>query len=1273
VAAFGAIGDGKTKCTAAFQQALDRCAAVGGGQVTVPAGEFLIGSITLSSNTTLNLSHGAMLVGSPDPMDYPLVPVRFEGETVTGHRALISAKDTDHIAIIGPGTIAGDAKIGDLRRPRAPVMIELENCRDIRLEDFHDRYRRMWSIHLLYCSGVLARNLNIRTTLTNGDGIDVDSSDNVRIDHCDIDTGDDSVALKSGRGALAAGLQRPTFNVVITDCKLGSNFAGVGIGTELSSGVRDVTIQRCTFTRGANAIFLKSRLGRGGFIQNIAASDLDTSTKTCLGINLIDKGIVGSDPIGGDGGITAMSNIALSNVTVHSGILLDGLNIPLEKPVDGLSLSNFTGHCQTGIALANARHVSIESIHIAPNDGPLLVTENVTGTGLGGAVRPGTASIDQLRVKFQSPPDDARPMVRWWWFGPAVTKPELAREIITMKSGGFGGFEVQPTYPLAVDGNPPGLVNLRFLSPEFLDDLKFVADTAKQTGMRMDLTLGSGWPYGGAIFPPDEGAGCLRIARVETRADDSHIDCPKLRDGESLIAAFVGTRDLPVVNGTIQLPTALPAGSKISFFIASHTGMKVKRPALGAEGYVIDHDSLPVVAKFINSIGNKEVEACGPNVPYSLFCDSLEVGGEDWTGDFLTEFQKRRGYDLRPLLPALVDDTVPRAMEVRHDWGQTLTELFNDSFVKPLRSLAEDHNTRLRIQAYGQPSAGLFSYGFADLPEGEGYQWHGYRATRYASSACHLMGVPVSSSETFTWLHNLVFRATPLDMKAEADLHFLQGVNQIVCHGWPYTAAGVADPGWSFYVGGVFDEKNPWFIAMPDINRYLTRLSWMMRQGRPANDVAVYLANDDAWAHFTPGHVSLSDGVNEQLGKTIVGRILDAGYNLDFFDDPMLERFGRIDANAMIFGDIRFKVIVLANVERIPLATMKKFEAFARGGGILVAVGREPALAPGYLPTDTQSREIADISRRLFDGPGAPGIFLPDDSRFAAGIADRIAPDVAMNPPMPQIGFVHRRTDFSDIYFLANTSNKPVETTVTFRVEGRWPQRWNPITGQVRPIAIADRPAGGTSVQLSLDAYESTIIVWSARQPPATLPAVSSTATGISISNDWMLSFPGNNQPMQMQDLSSWTDNPATGNFSGVCMYVKHFAVPKGWIGQKLILTFGQGTPIDPPTRAGPGFAADFDAPVRDAAVVFINGHRAGAVWCPPYQIDVTPWLIAGDNELRIEVANTAVNAIAAHGFPNYDVKAIEAQFGNRFPPPKASDFKPLPSGLFGPIRLKID
>ena len=316
-----------------------------------------------------------------------------------------------------------------------------------------------------------------------------------------------------------------------------------------------------------------------------------------------------------------------------------------------------------------------------------------------------------------------------------------------------------------------------------------------------------------------------------------------------------------------------------------------------------------------------------------------------------------------------------------------------------------------------------------------------------------------------------------------------------------------------------------------------------------------------------------------------------------------------------------------------------------------------------------RTAEIQAISQRLFHGPSSPGIFLTDESQLAASLAPRLAPDVAMVPPSPQIGVVHRHTDSAEIYFIANTSNRPATTTATFRVEGLRPQVWNAITGEATSAAIVDRPPGGTSIKLTLEPYESTIIVWVANKMPAAAPVTA--ATPIDLSTDWTVQFGNDSNPKPMQALRSWTDDPATRDFSGVCTYTRHFTLPADTLEKNshLSLTFGSGVP-HVGERSGSGFQADLDPPIRDAAIIFINGHRAGSLWCPPYQLDVTRWLTPGDNMVRIDVANTAVNALAAHGFPNYDVRAITREFGNRFNPPDARLFQPIPSGLLGPIQL---
>lgn len=247
---FGAVGDGKTRNTAALQNALNACAKAGGGIVRIPPGVYITGSIQIGANTTLRLDRAANLVGSPDIEDYPLVQIRWEGEFAQGHRALLCAEKADHIAITGPGSIFGPPlSLSRLRNPRGPCLIELTECRNVLLDGFSTQYQQLWSIHPLLCEDVTARNLTIRSINFNGDGIDVDSCRNVQIEHCDINTGDDAIALKSGRGQAAVKRNRPTENVTIYDCTLtSSGFGGIGIGTEMSGGVRHVRIENCTIT-----------------------------------------------------------------------------------------------------------------------------------------------------------------------------------------------------------------------------------------------------------------------------------------------------------------------------------------------------------------------------------------------------------------------------------------------------------------------------------------------------------------------------------------------------------------------------------------------------------------------------------------------------------------------------------------------------------------------------------------------------------------------------------------------------------------------------------------------------------------------------------------------------------------------------------------------------------------------------------------------------------------------------------------------------------------
>ncbi len=700
----------------------------------------------------------------------------------------------------------------------------------------------------------------------------------------------------------------------------------------------------------------------------------------------------------------------------------------------------------------------------------------------GAAAQSGPSGLEALRRAFVSPPDEARIMMRWWWFGPTVTKATLEREMRLMKEGGIGGFEIQPVYPVVLDDPARGLVTHPFLSDAFLDHVRFTAAKARELGLRVDLTVGSGWPYGGPQVAVSQAAGKLRIERAVVPSGAGHAPVPDIRTGERLIAAFLApaapattTKDLREVSaiddGRLVLPDRSPQAREVLFFVSSRSGMMVKRPAVGAEGFVLNHYDRAAVDHYLRVVGDRLLSAFDAP-PYAVFCDSLEVYESDWTDDLLDAFKARRGYDLRPLLPALVLDAGTASASIRHDWGLTLTELLDERFLAPMQSWARARGTKFRIQGYGIPPATISGNAGIDLPEGEGARWTTLTSSRWASSIGHLFGRPVVSSETWTWLHSPSFRATPLDVKAEADLHFLQGINQLIGHGWPYTADGVADPGWRFYAAGVFNDRNPWWTVMPDVSRYLQRVSFLLRQGRPVNDIAVYVPNDDGWAAFVPGKVgSFLDALSRRIGPDLLPAILAAGFNADFVDDAVLADRAAADQGAIVIGRNRYRALVLPGVERMPPATLRAIEGFARQGVRVVATRRTPALAPGYLAAAADHAAVKDTADRLFTGQSPAGAFVERDADAAAAIAGPLVPGMAVSAGRGDIGFVHREFDGADLYFVVNTANERRAFDATFRPVAASAQRWDAVTGAIRPVTVR-RPEGrpGTTVALDLGA-----------------------------------------------------------------------------------------------------------------------------------------------------------------------------------------------------------
>lgn len=380
---FGAMGDGTHKDTVAFQKALDACAISGGGEVLVPAGHYLIGSLQMGHQTMLRLETNSVIMGSPDASDYPMMDIRWEGRWQPGRRALIYSANVNHTGIIGPGRIEGNPAVAAPQNPRGAVVLEPISCHDVRWEGFTVTQGGNWATHPTYCTDVVIKNLTI---VGRRDGIDVDSCKRVRIEDCRIDTGDDCISLKSGRGLDGARIGKPTADVLVTGCTLtGRHFASIGIGSETSGGIRHVRIEKCRLTSRTFGVYIKTRLGRGGVIENISGNDLEILGGGFLKINLTSAGNLNTadDPVEGLAGYPLGRNFRFANVRVtHGKQLVDAKNISPEKPLAGLSLENISGHCAQGISLANITGVKLRNIRVAGYAGALLTLTNVQGAGL---------------------------------------------------------------------------------------------------------------------------------------------------------------------------------------------------------------------------------------------------------------------------------------------------------------------------------------------------------------------------------------------------------------------------------------------------------------------------------------------------------------------------------------------------------------------------------------------------------------------------------------------------------------------------------------------------------------------------------------------------------------------------------------------------------------------------------------------------------------------------------------------------------------------------
>lgn len=720
------------------------------------------------------------------------------------------------------------------------------------------------------------------------------------------------------------------------------------------------------------------------------------------------------------------------------------------------------------------------------------------------------------------------------------------------------------------------------------------------------------------------------------------------------------------------LDWAAPAGGEwrlIGLFSGWH-GKMVERAAPGGEGNVIDHFSSRALAMYLRKFDQAFLPADFAGLR-GFYNDSYEVddaqGESDWTPDFLAQFQKRRGYDLRRHLPALVaNDDSEAAQRVRTDYRETVSDLLLEQFTMPWRAWANSKDRIIRNQAHGSPANILDLYAASDIPEQEG---NDIVAIKLASSAAHVTGKPLTAAESATWLDEH-FSSTLADLRHSVDTYFLGGVNHNCYHGTAYSPAADPWPGFHFYASVELNSSNSIWADFPILNAYVARAQAFLQSGEPDEQILLYYNIHDRWAERGNGSMPHFHGrPAENIGaRAVADKLHAAGHGFDFVSDRMIQ--GLEAGNGPLFaGDQRYRTLVVPPTKAMPLATLRKLTELAEAGATILFEGGLPREVPGLGERDAHMRELTELTARIASATREQG--QVKGTRWGRGEI-LVGPDalslLARIGVMPEslgsngLQFVRRRNESGYFYFLANRSARPVDAWVPLQAGGRAAAIFDPMTGRAGLAAF--RSVEGTSeVYLQL-APGASCLVQVYGQPRDLAPWTYHRANGEtrSVDGSWKLEFvhggPSLPAATAVPSLKSWTELGGEDfkAFSGTARYSLRFARP-------------------------PGNAAAWQldlGPVADSARITLNGRELAALIAPPWRVTIAAEELREQNDLVVTVTNLTANRIAdldRRGVPwkkfyNVNMPARRPENRDANGLFSAAKWTPRASGLLGPVTL---
>lgn len=852
-------------------------------------------------------------------------------------------------------------------------------------------------------------------------------------------------------------------------------------------------------------------------------------------------------------------------------------------------------------------------------------------------------SLNMFAQQWPVPNQEAKPGTRWWWLGSAVTENDLKWNLRQFADHGIGAIEITPIY--GVQGNEKN--NIPFLSPRYMEILKYVNAECKADGIEFDMATGTGWPFGGPWVPLDESASQMLI--IDTTVVGKKIKALDLRPIEkkrkntSLVGIYAFSEGkflkitTPLVEGT--LTTKLPSKGtwRIIALYQKKGVMAVKRAAPGGAGFVIDHFDKQAVTNYLKHI-EEAFEKTGTPYPHTFFNDSYEVSESDYTPALFQEFYNRRGYSLEENFDKLVDGDT----KVVADYRETLGDMLLDNFTRTWTAWAHSHGAITRNQAHGSPANLIDCYAAVDIPEIEGFGLTNFgikglrqdpgktrkndsdfSMLKYAPSAAHIMGKPYTSSETFTWLTEH-FRTSLSQMKPDMDLMFCAGVNHMFFHGTAYSPQHETWPGWRFYASIDMSPNNTIWRDAPYFMKYVERCQSMLQMGRPDNDFLTYLPIHDMWAKRSTGKRLMQFSIHA-MGKLApefvkcIDAIDQAGFDCDYISDRIL--LDTYYNNGMLHtpGGTTYKGLVIPSADNILTPAVKAHIEKLKAQGANIIVG-------------TSATDLTKAAK-----------------------AEKMKTELGLK-------LIRRSNDKGHHYFIANLTPNDIQAYTTLAVPMATAMWFDPMTGNRQRAEIC-----GDSILVNLRSGESIILQTFNHKDEALNKELASlpvrcewkkTSPIVKTLNNRKLSFteatPAISKTYNLDTTKAWENlDDSTRTLMGTGVYECTINLSAAEL------------------KKGNSWTIDL-GDVRESARVYVNDSLIGCAWAVPYRLSFANILHKGNNKIRIEVTNLPANRISELDRQGYkwrkfdEINVVDINYKKT----SYADWTPVASGLNSEVKL---